>query len=44
MEFVKERVFKRPDFSVGGDGIRPDPGNLPNIDLAVGDNVGASGG
>lgn len=43
MKSVKQRVFEWIDFRQFRDWIRPDPCNLPDIYLSIGDNIRTSG-
>lgn len=44
MKGMEQRILKRADRRFRFDRISPDPGDLPNVDLPVGDDIGTCGG
>ena len=44
MELMEQRVLKRTNLNKVGDWIGPDVGNLPHVDLPIGDDVRAGRG
>ena len=43
VKLMEKRVLDRADIHLVFDWVRPDPGNLPNVDLSIGNNIAACG-